>query len=91
MSSTGKGLDITFFRTYRNKLIGLLLENITHLDIMFYKSDSVDYRNNVMLALEKLENTLKVLGYIEHKLSRVEYRFIKDFVDLTIQEFISLV
>ncbi len=54
MSSTGKGLDIAFFKTYRDKLVGLLLENITHLNIMFYKSDFLDYRNNIKVALETL-------------------------------------
>ncbi len=50
-------LDIAFFRNYRDRLIGLLLENITHLDIMFYQSDSIEHRNRVRFALEKLENT----------------------------------
>ncbi len=88
MSSIVKGPDIAFFRTYRDKLTGLLLENITHLDIMFYKSDSVDYRNRVRFALEKLENNLKALGYMERQLSYVEYKLIKNFVDITIKEFI---
>ncbi len=39
MSNTGKGLNLAFFRTYRDKLVGLLLEKITNLNIMFY-SDS---------------------------------------------------
>ncbi len=88
MSSKVKGLDIASFKTYRDKLIDLLLENITHLDIMFYQSDSIEHRNRARLALEKLENTLKVLGYIERQLSYVEYNLIKSFVDITIKEFI---
>ena len=88
MSSTSKGLDIAFFRTYRDKLVGLLFENITHLNIMFYQSDSIEHRDRMKLALEKLENTLKILGYMERQLSNKEYEFIKSFVDLTVKQFI---
>ncbi len=86
MSSTGKGK--AFFRTYRDKLVGLLLEKITNLNIMFYQSDSIEHRNRLRLALEKLENSLKVLGYMEPQLNQREYKLLKNFVDLTVKQFI---
>ncbi len=88
MSSKVKGLDIALFKTYRDKLVGLLLDKITYLNMMFYQSDSIEHRNRVKFALEKLENILKVLGYMEQHLSHVKYKLLKNFVDITIKEFI---
>ena len=48
-----------FFKTNRDKLVELLLNEITFLDQCFYKSNSVEERGNIMVALETFENLLK--------------------------------
>jgi len=79
--------DSNIFRTNRDKLMRIILEKITILDMLFYKSKSYEYRDKVRLALEKLENLLKIQGYVDQDLNDADYKSIKKFVNLTVNYF----
>jgi hypothetical protein len=74
------------FKTNRGKLIRIILEKITLLDMLFYKSKSYEHRAKVRLALEKLENLLKIQGFVDQDINRSDYKQMKKFIELSVQE-----
>lgn len=78
--------DSNIFKTNRDKLMRIILEKITILDMIFYKSNSIEHRDKVRLALEKLENLLKIQGYVDQDLNSSDYKQMKKFIEISVQE-----
>ena len=76
---------IIIFKTNKDKIIELLLNEITFLDQCFYKSQSIDERENIKVALEMLENLLKIQRYTEKHLSDIDYKETREFIYHTIK------
>ena len=76
----------TIFKTNRDKLMRIILEKITYLDLQFYKSDSLEFRDKVRYALEKLENLLKIQGFVDQDINSTDYKQMKKFIELSVQE-----
>jgi len=84
--STRKTSDFYIFKTKRDKIIELLLNEITFLDQCFYKTHSYEAREIVKISLEMLENLLKIQGYISEDLTDHDYQSLKEFIYQTIKK-----
>ena len=76
----------TIFKTNRDKLMRIILEKITFLDMQYYKSNSLEFREKVRYALEKLENLLKIQGFVDRDIDNSDYKQMKKFIELSVQE-----
>ena len=82
--STRKSTDFYFIKTKRDKIIELLLNEITFLDQCFYKTHSYKAREIVKVSLEMLENLLKIQGFISEDLTDQDYQSLKEFIYQTL-------
>ena len=77
------------FTTNKDKLIELLLNEITFLDMSFYKADTVPVRETIKIALETFENLLKIQGFTDDDLNDEDYRGMRMLVFNTIKHVIN--
>jgi len=70
----------TIFRTNKDKLIELLLNEITFLDQCFYKTDVSEVRDQICLALEIFENLLKLQRFTDKELPDTELAQMREFI-----------
>ena len=64
----------------RDKVVHILLSEITCLTQWYYKTDSYDGREGIKIALESLENLLKAIGFMDTELSDGDYTLFKKFI-----------
>jgi len=83
--SSRKNSDFYIFKTKRDKIIELLLSEITFLDQCFYKTQSYESREVVKGSLEIFENLLKIQGFISVDLTDQDYCSMKEFIYQTIK------
>lgn len=73
------------FITNRDKIIRILLNEITFLDMCFYKTDSMEERDIIKITLEMFENLLKIQCHVSEDLSNQDYDNITKFIYNTIE------
>ncbi len=73
------------FKTNRDKLIKLLLNEITFLDMCFYKTESTKERDIIKINLEMFENLLRIQGYVSEGLSNKGLANMMKFIYHTIE------
>jgi uncharacterized CHY-type Zn-finger protein len=73
------------FSTNRDKIIKLLLNEITLMDMCYYKTDSMTERDIIKVTLEMFENLLKIQGFVSEDLTDKEYDNMTKFVYHTIE------
>ena len=76
--------DIIFLKN-RVKIVRLLLNEITLLDICFYKTESMKEQDIIKFSLEIFENLLKIHGFVSDDLSNMDYEDITKFIYTTIE------
>ena len=74
--------------TKKDKVINILLNEITFMDQCFYKAPTVKAREPIKVALETFENLLKVQGHMDKNLSDEDYmnyiRFIRSTIKIAL-------
>jgi len=78
-------IQAPIFYSNRDKVIGLLLEEITFLNMLFYKTELIPHRTSVKIAVEKLENLLKALGYDDRVMTDSDRENMMKFIFNTIK------
>ena len=77
--------DNEIFKTNRDKVVKLLLNEITFLDMCFYKTESMKERDFIKITLEMFENLLKIQGYVSEDLSNEDFDNLNKFIFHTIE------
>ena len=79
------------FKTNRDKIICLILDEITFLSSCYNRIDKYKVKSSIKDALQELENLLKIHGKDSEELCQSDYcdnlEFIHDTINKVIQEF----
>ncbi len=78
--SNAESRKIVFFKTNRDKLIEVILNEISLLNMCFYRTESIVLRGHVKVVVDTLENLLKIQGHDNSPLSEDEFRGMTGFV-----------
>lgn len=75
-----KNVSEPIFKNNRDRLVKLLLNEISRLDELYYESKCGEFKDRVSFALETLENLLKIQGYIDQELSVSDFKLMAEFI-----------
>ena len=78
--SNATSKKIVIFKRNRDKLIEVILNEISFLNTCFYRMESIVLRGHMKVAVDTLENFLKIQGFDNSLLSDDEFRGMTDFV-----------
>jgi len=78
-------LNSKIFKTNRDKIIELLLNEIIYLDQLFYTTSIIEKKESIKIGIEKLENLLKIQGYMDQELNDIDYKNIETFIYRTLE------
>ncbi len=72
--------SIAIFKTNRDRLIEVILNELSFLNTCFYRTESIVLRGHLKVVVDTLENLLKIQGHDNSPLSEDEFRGIAGFV-----------
>ena len=90
MSNATKEI-IVIFKTNKDKLIEVILNELSFLNTCFYKTDSIILRGHLKVVVDTLENLLKIQGFDSSPLSDDQFRgmtgFVRQQIKFLVREF----
>ena len=90
MSNAAKE-NIVIFKTNKDKLIEVILNELSFLNTCFYKAESMALRGHIKVTVDTLENLLKIQGFDNSPLSDDQFRgmtgFVRQQIKFLVREF----